>query len=403
MLSEEKIREKYLNIEPVLNEQQKRLWAASEAISLGYGGVSVVQKATHLSRSTIHIGIKELKKGLTEEEKHCIRHKGGGRKSAESEFPGLLSQLKEIVEPTTRGDPMQPLLWTSKSTRHIAQELKKKKIHVSYKTVARVLEDDLGYSLQSNRKTLAGSHTLLRDAQFTYINEMVKKFQERNEPTVSVDTKKKELIGNFKNSGQEWCFHGNPQEVNVHDFESGKKTKKAIPYGIYDMKWNTAWVSVGTDHDTAEFAVESIHKWWEKMGSSCYPQAKQLLIIADGGGSNSSRCRLWKHKLQQLANETSLEITVCHLPPGTSKWNQIEHRLFCHITKNWRAQPLTSYEIIVNLISHTTTKEGLKVSSEIDYKAYEIKKKVTEEAMSSIHIHYHNVDHKWNYTISPAR
>ncbi len=402
MLLEDTIRKKYENIKPVLNEQQRRLWAASEALSLGYGGVSILQKATNLSRPTIHNGIKELKKGFSDEEIHRIRHKGGGRKSTEEEFPGLLSELKQIIEPLTRGDPMQPLLWTSKSTRHIAQELKQKNFNISYKTVARILEDDLGYSLQSNRKTLSGRHDQARDDQFKYINDAIKKFQQSDQPAISVDTKKKELVGNYKNAGFEWRLHGSPREVNVHDFESGKKSKKAIPYGIYDMKWNTAWVSVGIDHDTAEFAVESIRRWWEKMGFTCYPKAKRLLIIADGGGSNSSRCRLWKYRLQQFANQTNLEITVCHLPPGTSKWNQIEHRLFCHITKNWAAQPLINYETIVNLISHTTTKDGLKVDSEIDYGTYETKKKISTEEMASLNIHYHNEDRKWNYTITPA-
>lgn len=402
MLLEDTIRKKYENIKPVLNEQQRRLWAASEALSLGYGGVSILQKATNLSRPTIHNGIKELKKGFSDEEIHRIRRKGGGRKSIEEEFPGLLSKLKQIIEPATRGDPTQPLLWTSKSTRHIAQELKQKNFNISYKTVARILEDDLGYSLQSNRKTLSGLHDQARDDQFRYINDTIKKFQQIDEPAISVDTKKKELVGNYKNAGLEWRLHGDPREVNVHDFESGKKSKKAIPYGVYDMKWNTAWVSVGMDHDTAEFAVESIRRWWVKMGSTYYPKAKRLLVIADGGGSNSSRCRLWKYRLQQFANQADLEVTVCHLPPGTSKWNQIEHRLFCHITKNWAAKPLINYETIVNLISHTTTKDGLKMNSEIDYGIYETKKKISTEEMASLNIHYHSEDRKWNYTITPA-
>ena len=400
MNAEDTIREKYKKLHPILNEQQKRLWAATEAAALGYSGVSIVQRATGLSRTTIHVGLEELKQNLTTEEQVRIRKTGGGRKSVNAEFPGLLDSLKRLVEPTTRGDPMQPLLWTCKSTKNLSKELSKQGCGVTDRTVSRLL-GELGYSLQSNRKTLEGARDPNRNSQFEYINKMVLEFQSTRDPVVSVDTKKKELVGNFKNAGQEWRPAGEPQKVNVHDFESGKQNVKAVPYGIYDVTWNNAWVNVGIDHDTAEFSVESLRKWWMKMGVPLYKNANRLLITADSGGSNSSRRRLWKLELQKFANETGLKITVCHLPPGTSKWNKIEHKLFCHITKNWRAQPLTSYEVIVNLISHTTTKNGLTVASELDRRLYPPGKKVSNKEMGSINMSRHQTNEKWNYTISP--
>ncbi len=400
MSPEQIIQAKFQKLAPLFNEQQKRLWAAAETMYLGYGGVSIVQRATNLSRSTIHIGINELNEGLSQEQIERIRRKGGGRDALEELYPNLLSELKELLESCTRGDPMQPLLWTSKSVGHLTRELHQKGYVISDETVAKLLHK-LGYSLQSNRKTVEGAQHLGRDAQFQYINEKVKEFQAEGEPVISVDTKKKELIGNFKNSGKEWCLKGQPVEVHVYDFEENGKRDKAIPYGIYDITWNTGWVNVGTDHDTAEFAVESIRRWWNKMGRSVYPNAKHLLITADSGGSNSSRNRLWKVELQKFANETDLKVVVCHLPPGTSKWNKIEHRLFCHITKNWRARPLVNYEVVINLISNTKTKQGLKVNVELDRKQYPTGKKISNGLMRLVKVVYRKDGEKWNYTITP--
>jgi transposase len=396
MNPEKHLRETYDRIAGFLSEQNRRLWAASEAISLGYGGVSVVNKATGLSRQTIHTGIKELNDGIIPKNSERIRREGGGRNKVEETDKSVLSALLELVKDHTRGDPMQALFWTSKSTENLASELEKMGYIISDRTVARLLHD-LDYSLQSNRKSLEGKQSEERNSQFEYINKMVREFQEKKQPVISVDTKKKELVGNHKNNGQEWHLKGKPTNVKVHDFEN----KKAIPYGIYDLTWNTGWVNVGVDHDTAEFAVASIRNWWKKMGQASYPSAKQLLINADGGGSNSSRVKLWKFQLQELADETRLEITVCHLPPGTSKWNKIEHRLFCHITQNWRARPLTSYEVIVNLIGSTTTKTGLKVRSELDEGEYPLAKEVSDDDMGKIKIRKHELNSKWNYTISP--
>lgn len=401
MNSEQIIRGKFLQLHENLNEQQKRLWAASEALSYGYGGVSIVHRATGLSRPTINFGIQEIKQGSALKNEKRVRRVGGGRKYVEAEYPHLLEALNKLIENETRGDPTQPLFWTCKSTENLALELKKMGYNVSDRTVSRLLHD-LHYSLQSNRKSLEGRKIPERNSQFEYINKKVKEFQDKGQPVISVDTKKKELIGNFKNGGHEWHPAGQPKKVHVHDFESGiREMTKAVPYGIYDITWNVGWVNVGVDHDTGEFAVESIRKWWLKMGRQSYPRASQLLVTADSGGSNQSRGRLWKLELQKLADETGLEITVCHLPPGTSKWNKIEHRLFCHITKNWRARPLTSYEVIVSLISHTTTKTGLKVFSELDEKKYPLSKKVTKNEMKTINLYLHEINSKWNYTISP--
>jgi transposase len=400
MSPEQVIQAKFQKLAPILNEQQKRLWAATEAIHLGYGGVSIVQRATNLSRSTIHVGINELSEGFSQQQVERIRRKGGGRDSVEDLYPGLLGELQELLALCTRGDPMQPLLWTSKSADHLTRELHEKGYVISDETVARVLHK-MGYSLQSNRKSLEGAQHPGRDAQFQYINEKIQEFQTACEPVISIDTKKKELIGNFKNNGKEWCVKGQPLEVNVYDFEENGRRDKAIPYGIYDITWNTGWVNVGVDHDTAEFAVESIRRWWSKMGESLYPNAEHLLITADSGGSNSSRNRLWKVELQKLANETDLNIVVCHLPPGTSKWNKIEHRLFCHITKNWRARPLINYEVVVNLIRNTKTKQGLKVDAELDKGRYPTGKKVGNGLMRLVNIAYHKSGEKWNYTITP--
>jgi hypothetical protein len=402
MQTERDVKKKFQNIKNILGERQLRLWAASEALSIGHGGVSLLNRATGLSRQTIQAGIDEIQRGIAPQDAERMRRVGGGRKSVEMEDPRLLRRLKELLDDHTRGNPMQPLLWTSKSTSNLAEELKKEGYSVSDRTVARLLHN-LNYSLQSNRKALEGKQSDERNAQFEYINTQVKLFQKAGQPVISIDTKKKELIGEFKNSGQEWRPAGNPIKVNVHDFESSEGRKKAVPYGVYDVTWNVGWVSVGVDHDTAEFAVESIRKWWLKMGNSFYKNAKELLITADSGGSNSSRGRLWKAELQKLADEIGLEITVCHLPPGTSKWNKIEHRLFCHITKNWRARPLTSYEVVVNLIAHTKTKTGLKVRSEIDEKEYPLAKKVSKNEMNAISLRRHPSNEKWNYSISSRK
>ncbi len=401
MSLEQTIREKYLRLQGAFTEQQKRLWAATEAISYGYGGVTAVHKATGLSRPTINFGIQEIQKGTFIKAHERIRRPGAGRKPIEEEFPLLVQALQQLLKDDTKGDPEQSLFWTCKSTKNLASELQKMGYDVSDRTVAHLLHN-LHFSLQSNRKTLEGRQNSERNSQFEYINKKVREFQEQEQPVISVDTKKKELVGNYKNGGHEWCLEGHPKKVHMHDFESGvRRVKKAIPYGIYDITWDMGWVNVGIDHDTGEFAVESIRKWWLKMGKEKYPKAQKLLITADAGGSNQSRGRLWKLELQKLAKETGLEITICHLPPGTSKWNKIEHRLFCHITKNWRARPLTSYEVVVNLISHTTTKAGLKVFSELDEHEYPRGKKVTNSEMQTINLHPHEVNGKWNYTISP--
>lgn len=400
MKPEEIVRTKYDNLKNILGEKQKRIWAASEASSLGYGGVSIVQRATGLSRQTIHMGLKELEKGIPDQEADQMRRPGGGRKSVETLDPQLIKHLQRLVEDDTRGDPMRALLWTSKSTSHLAEALTSLGHPVSDRTVARLL-NELGYSLQSNQKSLEGTQSEERNTQFEYINTKIKEFQKNNQPVISIDTKKKELVGNFKNAGQEWRLKGSPKKVNVHDFAHKGERNKAIPYGVYDITWNLGWVNVGMDHDTAEFAVESIKKWWLKMGSLAYPKATSLMITADSGGSNSSRGLLWKAELQKLSDYTQLEITVCHLPPGTSKWNRIEHRLFCHITKNWRAEPLISYETIVNLIANTTTKKGLKVKAELDVGKYELGKKVSKEEMKALSMTRHEFNPRWNYTLKP--
>lgn len=399
---EEFIGEVHRHLKNVFSEKHVRLLAASQALSLGYGGVSAVHRATGISRPTIHIGIKELQEETYVNDLERIRHKGGGRTLMEIEDPTILSDLEKLLQDHTRGDPMRPLFWTNKSTENLALALQKMGHTVSDRTVARLLHS-LNFSLQSNRKALEGRNSPERNAQFEYINKIVEEFQAKHLPVISVDAKKKELIGNFKNGGQEWRPVEDPVRVNVHDFVSGEKNIKAIPYGIYDVTWNRGWVSVGVDHDTATFAVESIRRWWSKMGKFVYPEAKELLITADSGGSNSNRGRLWKMELQKFADETGLEITVCHLPPGTSKWNKIEHRLFCHITKNWRARPLISYEVIISLIAHTATKNGLKVFAELDENEYPLAIKISNNDMKQIKIRRHELNSKWNYTISSSR
>jgi hypothetical protein len=396
---------KYTSLKPVLDEQARRHWAAVEARSIGRGGISRVTEATGLSRVTIRAGLKEIGRPHLAtaggENTGRVRRPGGGRKPLVDQDVKLLSDLESLVDPVTRGDPMSPLRWTCKSAAKLAEGLRSRGHAVSERTVNRLLHD-LGYSLQSNRKTIEGRQHPDRDAQFQHINRRVQAFQRQGQPVVSVDTKKKELVGPYRNGGREWRSGGEPEEVKVHDFID-KGLGKAIPYGVYDMAANAGWVSVGVDHDTAEFAVESLRRWWRNMGVRAYPEAKRLLITADGGGANGSRCRLWKVELQRLADETGLSISVCHFPPGTSKWNKIEHRMFCHITENWRGRPLVSREVVVNLIGHTTTKAGLSIRSELDENSYPTGREVTAEQLEGLSIRKDRFHGDWNYTILPKQ
>jgi transposase len=392
------LEEKYARLGPALNERSRRLWGATEALALGHGGIAMVERATGISRSTITRGIRELK---SEEaiDPQRTRRPGGGRKAAVEKDPTLLVDLEALVEPTASGAPDSPLRWTSKSVRHLTAELQAMGHEVSRQLVAELLHA-LDYSLQANRKTREGAPHPDRDAQFRYINETVARFHQEHQPAISVDTKKKELVGNFKNGGREWRPQGAPEPVRVHDFPIPGQGK-AIPYGIYDLARNEGWVSVGIDHDTASFAVHAIHRWWELMGQPAYPEASSLSITADGGGSNGSRVRLWKWELQQLADRTGLSLAVTHLPPGTSKWNKIEHRLFSHIAMNWRGQPLVSLAAIVSLIGSTRTGNGLRVQSEIDHGTYATGAVVSDEQMASLQLEKHSFHGEWNYTIRP--
>jgi hypothetical protein len=395
------IEAKFAILRPLLDERARRLWAAVEARAIGRGGIIRVAEATGLSRATIRAGLQELARPDTppglQAPTERLRRPGGGRKPLGTRDPHLVRALETLVDPVTRGDPMSLLRWTCKSAAKLAAALQAQGHTVSERTVNRLLHD-LGYSLQANRKTLEGGHHPDRDAQFQYINRRAKAFQRQGQPVVSVDTKKKELVGQFRNGGREWHPQGHPEEVQVHDFPD-EALGKVIPYGVYDEATNTGWVSVGIDHDTAAFAVETVRRWWRHMGSQVYPQAKRLLITADGGGSNGSRCRLWKVELQRLADETGLRISVCHFPPGTSKWNKIEHRRFCHITENWRGRPLVSREVVVNLIGHTTTKTGLAIRSELDENSYPTGREVTAQQMESLSIKRDKFHGEWNYTI----
>lgn len=362
-----------------------------------------VAEATGLSQTTIRAGLKELDSPSTSAP-HLATHErlrrpGGGRKALGDHAPDLLKALEAWVDPVTRGDPMSPLRWTCKSAARLATELQKQGYQVSERSINRLLHH-LGYSLQSNRKTLEGKQHPDRDAQFQHINQRVKAFQGQRQPVVSVDTKKKELIGPFHNGGREWHPQGEPEPVRVHDFPD-KELGKVIPYGVYDMATNAGWVSVGVDHDTAAFAVETIRRWWRHMGSATYPRAKRLLITADGGGSNGSRNRLWKVELQKLADDIGLRISVCHFPPGTSQWNKIEHRMFCHITENWRGRPLVSREVVVNLIGHTTTTTGLEIHAELNENSYPSGREVTEQQLESLAIKRDKFHGEWNYTLVP--
>ena len=392
------IKERFMHLKPFLNERQRRLAAAAEARTLGRGGISAVASATGVARKTIARGLQELATPDTSLGQR-IRRPGGGRKRTVVKDPTLLADLERLVEPVSRGDPESPLRWTSKSVRKLADELVRQGNPVSHELVANLLKE-LGYSLQANRKTREGSIHPDRDAQFEHIQAEVKDFQAAGQPVISVDTKKKELVGDFKNGGQELRPQGDPEQVRVHDFVIPELGKVA-PYGVYDATHNLGWVNVGIDHDTAAFAVASIRRWWECMGQPRYVGAQRLLITADGGGSNGARVRLWKIELQKLADETGLAISVCHLPPGTSKWNKIEHRLFSFISQNWRGKPLISHAVIVNLIAATTTKTGLKVECMLDTQAYPTGIVVSDEELAQVDIQRADFHGEWNYTILP--
>jgi len=400
----EPIRERFSAVAPFLDERGRRLVAAAEAFAAGYGGIAAVAMATGVAPSTIGRGLKELAQDEPPASARAgspprIRRPGAGRQRTISKDPRLLPDLEALVEPTTRGDPQSPLRWTCKSVRHLAQALQAQGHAVSRTLVAHLLSET-GYSLQANRKTTEGDSHPDRDAQFGYINTQVTTALAEEQPVISVDTKKKELIGDFRNNGREYRPQGNPEEVRVHDFLI-KELGRAVPYGVYDMAANTGWVSVGVDHDTAAFEVNSIRQWWRNLGRARYPNATRLLITADGGGSNGSRVRLWKRELQKLANELGLDIVVSHLPPGTSKWNKIEHRLFSFISQNWRAQPLVSYQVIVELISATTTKTGLTVHCELDTGRYPSGIVVSDAEIAALNIKRAQFHGEWNYIISP--
>jgi transposase len=400
----EQIRVKYWGLAPVMDERMRRQWAAIEASSLGWGGVSAVAQATGLARNTIQAGMREVAHRAAhprEAVENRIRRPGGGRKRLTETDSQLLAALEALVDPATRGDPESPLRWTCKSTAKLAEELTHQNHPVTDRTVATMLRE-AGYSLQANRKTREGSQHPDRNAQFEHINQQVTTFLRQRQPVISVDTKKKELVGDFRNAGKEWLPQGKPEEVRVHDFID-KKLGKAIPYGIYDLASNQGWVSVGITRDTAQFAVASIRCWWNEMGSARFPRARKLMITADGGGSNSSRNRLWKVSLQELADQIQLPLHVCHFPPGTSKWNKIEHRLFCFITKNWRGRPLECHQTIVNLISNTTTDAGLVVRAALDSNEYETGIKVSDEELSRVKLKRNDFHGEWNYTIKPHK
>ena len=399
-----RIAAKYRALAQLMDERMRRQWAATEAQALGWGGVRAVSGAIGMSPNTVRKGLGELTARAKRPDKPLssrLRREGGGRKRAADADPQLLETLKRLVEPTTRGDPMSPLRWTCKSTTQLADALTHQGHPVSPRTVGRLLRAD-GYSLQSNRKTKEGTAHPDRNAQFEYINEMVKRFQRRDQPVISVDTKKKELIGAFKNPGREWRPKGEPHDVKVHDFLD-KELGKAIPYGVYDVNENQGWVSVGIDHDTAHFAAEAIRRWWKKMGQRRYRNARELLIMADGGGSNGSRCRLWKVALAALATHIGMPIHVCHFPPGTSKWNKIEHRMFCHITQNWRGRPLVSHDVIIQLIANTTTEAGLKIRAELDHGTYPTGIDVSDAELAALKIKRAIFHGDWNYTLLPTR
>jgi len=405
LVSDSDIQRRFRFLSPFLDERMRRLVAAAESESIGYGGVSAVARATSVSRRAITDGIKELRKSKRSKgaapTRSRVRREGAGRKRTTEKDPSLLADLDRLVDPVTRGDPESPLRWTCKSVRHLAEELQREGHSVSYQTVAELLHD-LNYSLQANQKTVEGSQHADRNEQFEFINRKAERYLKQGEPVISVDTKKKELVGDFKNAGREWQIKGEPQPVRVHDFEIRQPDKgKVAPYGVYDLARNEGWVNVGVDHDTAAFAVESIRRWWRLMGLSSYPEAKRLLITADAGGSNGARVRLWKWELQKLADETGLEISVCHFPPGTSKWNKIEHRLFSFISQNWRGKPLISHEVIINLIAATTSKSGLEVKSALDSNLYPDKIRTSDQQMAELRLKREAFHGDWNYRLLP--
>ena len=396
------IKRRFKQLSPHLDERLRRLWAAAEAAALGHGGAVAVERSTGVSRRAIAVGERELRQRRTRKSQSTlvrIRRRGGGRKKSIAKDPRLLPELRTLVEPATRGDPENPLRWTSKSVRHLADELKARGLRASHQLVSELLASE-GYSLQANVKTREGGTHPDRNAQFEHINERIRAAQAEGQPVISVDTKKKELVGDFKNSGCEWHPKGQPEAVRVHDFiipELGR----ANPYGVYDLAHNRGWVSVGTDHDTAAFAVSTIRHWWAGMGAALYPKATRLLITADGGGSNGSRNRLWKRELQAFAGDSGLRIDVCHLPPGTSKWNKIEHRLFSFISQNWRGKPLRSHEVIVQLIAATRNRKGLRVHAELDPASYPAGTKVSDEEMAKLRIEPAEFHGEWNYSLLP--
>ncbi len=394
----------YRTVAPRMDERTRRLWAAAEAQAYGWGGIQAVCAATGLSANTIHRGLGELQEQNANPAATAsgrIRKEGGGRKRQTELDPGLIMALERLIEPATRGDPQSPLRWTCKSTPRLAGDLTAQGHPVSASTVGRLLLA-AGYSLQSNRKTKEGTDHPDRNAQFEHISVTVQDFQQRGQPVISVDTKKKELIGEFRQLGQEWQPKGKPVEVLIHDFVD-PALGKAIPYGVYDLTQDQGWVTVGIDHDTARFAAQTIQRWWHKMGAKCYPHARRLLITADGGGSNGSRCRLWKVALQDVATALGLPISVCHFPPGTSKWNKIEHRMFCHITQNWRGRPLVSHEVMIHLIAATSTRRGLKINAELDPGNYPTGIKITDDELAAVNLQQADFHGDWNYHIWPGR
>ena len=399
MDDESEIHTRFKMLAPFLNERTRRLFAAAEAAALGRGAITAVARATGVSRRAIAAGLAELHAPQAASA-HGVRRPGGGRKRTVQTDRTLQDDLERLIDPVTRGDPESPLRWTCKSVRKLAEELRRLGHATSHRMVAELLHD-LGYSLQANRKTLEGTSHPDRDAQFAYINAKVQAALQAGEPVISVDAKKKELVGDFKNAGREWHPAGHAVPVRVYDFII-PALGRVTPYGVYDMARNAGWVNVGTDHNTAAFAVESIRRWWSAMGKTAYPQASSLLITADGGGSNGSRVRLWKLELQRLADETGVAIAVCHFPPGTSKWNKIEHRLFSFISQNWRGKPLVSHEVIVNLIAATTTKTGLQVVCQLDQHSYPVGLKVSQKAMEDINLRRDPFHGEWNYTILPS-
>jgi len=398
---EEIISEKFNMLCNSLNERQRRLWAATETLSLGYGAISIVSRATGISRPTIMRGINELKEEETNLPPKRSRCAGGGRKKGYEQQPNLKSSLEAIIEPEAKGDPMSPLRWTTHSSRRLAELLRQQGFDVSKSQICRLLSE-MEYQLAANRKSIEGGTNPDRNTQFEFINEQSGKFLKHNYPVISVDTKKKELIGNYKQNGSVWRPKGEPELVQVYDFIN-KELGKATPYGVYDLKQNVGWVNVGIDHDTAEFAVESIRRWWKHLGQKRYPKAKNLFVTADAGGSNGSRNRLWRYCLQAFSDESGLKIHVSHFPPGTSKWNKIEHRLFNHISMNWKGQPLISMEVIINLIGNTTSQTGLKVYAMEDRNIYPTKRKITDEEMKTLKIVQNEVLGKWNYKILPRK